>query len=125
MPSSQLALPSRSISSSQLIPAGVVFAPRFLYLPLLFGVAGVGAVMRRLPSIFPGVVVLVLVIAASIRCNVYADVERYNRAVLAHVPNLGKYGAVQIKRMDTGAVRTEPVGSFTWHHSPLETMETK
>lgn len=45
--------------------------------------------------------------------------------IIAHVENLGKYGAVQIKRMDTGAVRTEPVNSFTWHHSPLETMETK
>ena len=45
--------------------------------------------------------------------------------VLAHVPNLGKYGAVQIKRMDTGAISTEPVGTFTWHYSPLETMETK
>ena len=27
----------------QLVPAGVVFAPRFLYLPLLFGVVATGA----------------------------------------------------------------------------------
>ena len=44
--------------------------------------------------------------------------------VIAHAENLGKYGAVTIKRMATGAVSTEPVNSFTWHHSPLETMET-
>ena len=45
--------------------------------------------------------------------------------VIAHAENLGKYGAVQIKRMDTGTTWTEPVNTFTWHHSPLETMETK
>lgn len=45
--------------------------------------------------------------------------------ILAHFPNLGKYGAVQIKRMDTGSVRSEPSQSFLWHYSPLETMETK
>ena len=45
--------------------------------------------------------------------------------ILAHVPNMGKYGAVQIKQMDTGTVRTEAAQSFTWHHSPLEQMETK
>ena len=45
--------------------------------------------------------------------------------VIGHAENLGKYGAVQIKRMDTGSISTEPVGTFTWHHSPLETMETK
>ena len=45
--------------------------------------------------------------------------------ILAHVPNIGKYGAVRIKRMDTDTVRIEPAQSFTWHHSPLEQMETK
>jgi Flp pilus assembly protein TadD len=70
----------------QLVPAGVVFAPRFLYLPLLFGVAAIGAVVRRLPSILPGVLIVVLVIGAWIRCGVYADVESYNRAILDHVP---------------------------------------
>ena len=45
--------------------------------------------------------------------------------VLAHVQMMGKYGAIQIQRMDTGTVRTEPAQSFMWHHSPLETMETK
>lgn len=47
--------------------------------------------------------------------------------VIAHdtKSRFGKYGAVQIKRMDTGTVRTEPAQSFMWHHSPLETMETK
>jgi len=45
--------------------------------------------------------------------------------ILAHVKNMGKYGAVQIKRMDTGTVRTEPTQSFLWHYSPLEQMETK
>lgn len=70
----------------QILPAGVVFAPRFLYLPLLFGVAGIGAVVKRLPSILPGVLIVVLVVGAWIRCGVYADVESYNRAILAHVP---------------------------------------
>lgn len=46
--------------------------------------------------------------------------------ILAQYPNaLGKYGAVQIKQMNTGTVRIEPAQSFTWHHSPLEQMETK
>jgi len=45
--------------------------------------------------------------------------------ILAHVPNIGKYGAVRIKQMDTSTVRIEPAQSFTWHHSPLEQMETK
>ncbi len=45
--------------------------------------------------------------------------------IVAHAENLGKYGAVQIKRMDTGTTWTEPVNTFTWNHSPLETMETK
>ena len=45
--------------------------------------------------------------------------------VIGHAENLGKYGAVQIKRMDTGSISTEPVNSFTWHYSPLETMEVK
>ncbi len=70
----------------QWIPAGVVFAPRFLYLPLLFGVAATGAVVKRLPSILPGVLIVVLVIGAWIRCGVYTDVESYNRAILDHVP---------------------------------------
>ena len=45
--------------------------------------------------------------------------------VIGHAEKLGKYGAVQIKRMDTGTTSIEPVGTFTWHWSPLETMETK
>ena len=45
--------------------------------------------------------------------------------ILAHVPNLGKYGGVRLKRMDTDTVRVEPAQSFTWHYSPLEQMETK
>ena len=45
--------------------------------------------------------------------------------IIAHVKNMGKYGAVQIKRIDTDTVHTEPAASFTWHHSPLEQMETK
>jgi len=45
--------------------------------------------------------------------------------ILAHVPNIGKYGAVRIKQMDTSTIRIEPIQSFTWHHSPLEQMETK
>lgn len=45
--------------------------------------------------------------------------------IIGHAENLGKYGAVQIKRMDTGTTYTEPVNTFTWHHTPLEEMETK
>ena len=45
--------------------------------------------------------------------------------ILAHVKNMGKYGAVRIKQMDTGTISVEPAQSFTWHHSPLEQMETK
>ena len=47
--------------------------------------------------------------------------------VIAHdtKSRFGKYGAIQVRRMDTGSVSTEPVKSFTWHYSPLETMETQ
>lgn len=75
------------VPTLQWVPAGVVFAPRFLYLPLLFGVAATGAALKRLPSILPGVVILILLVGAWIRCGVYADVESYNRGILDHVPS--------------------------------------
>lgn len=70
----------------QIVPAGVAFAPRFLYLPLLFAAPAAGALLRRLPSILPALVVVVLVVGAWVRAGVYADVESYCRAVIDHVP---------------------------------------
>jgi len=32
---------------------------------------------------------------------------------------------VKIQRVDTGSVSIQPSQSFTFHYSPLETMETK
>lgn len=36
-----------------------------------------------------------------------------------------KYGGVLVQRVDTGTTSTEPTGTFMFHFSPLETMETK
>lgn len=45
--------------------------------------------------------------------------------VTEHNANAGKYGLVTYKRMDTGAMLVSDGTTFTFHYSPLETMETK
>jgi len=47
--------------------------------------------------------------------------------VIEHMSNVraGKYGAILIRRVDTGVVSTENSQSFIRHFSPLENMEVK
>ena len=44
--------------------------------------------------------------------------------VIGH-SNKHKYGSVEIQRVDNGYVSILPSQSFTFHYSPLESMETK
>ena len=44
--------------------------------------------------------------------------------VTGHDASASKYGQVTFKRMDTGRDIVADAPTFTWHYSPLETMET-
>ncbi len=44
--------------------------------------------------------------------------------VIGH-SNENRYGSVKIQRVDTGSLSIQPSQSFTFHYSPLESMETK
>ena len=110
----------------QIVPAGEVFAPRFLYLPVLFAVPAIGALLRLAPRIAVVLVVGVLVVLAWDRSAVYAGAEAWNREVLEHVPNdvgaLNDWGlALERKGDKEGAVerwrlatRLDPSYSRAW-----------
>jgi len=70
----------------QLVPAAKVFAPRFLYLPLLLGTPLVGVAVARIAR--RGGVLLLVILAALAweRAGVYASRESHARAVIAEVP---------------------------------------
>ena len=79
----------------QLVPAGEVFAPRFLYLPLLFGVPLADALLRRVGAALPGprarrgAAALLFACCAGLaweRAGVYADRGAYRREVLQWHP---------------------------------------
>ncbi len=72
---------------TQVIPAGEVFAPRFLYLPLLFLSPAVGMLLLKLPRSVIALVLLGLSVGAWQSSSSYADRESYARAILAHVPD--------------------------------------
>ncbi len=78
----------------QLVPAGEVFAPRWLYLPLLLGAPLVEVGLRSLlPAARTGQLALVgvllgaLVVASWSRCDVYASRAAFRKAVLRHRPD--------------------------------------
>jgi tetratricopeptide (TPR) repeat protein len=71
----------------QLVPAGVVFAPRFLYLPLLVGAPLAGAVLARTGPRVAALVLALCVPLAWQRAGVYAGRESWARATLAHAPD--------------------------------------
>jgi Flp pilus assembly protein TadD len=110
----------------QIVPAGVVFAPRFLYLPLLFGAPAIGALLRRLPDVLFVVLLAVLVVGAWARTGVYADAESYHDAVLTHAPaDVAAWNALGLAREEKGdlagahqawraAVQVDPGHSRTW-----------
>jgi protein O-mannosyl-transferase len=75
----------------QLVPLGEIFAPRFLYLPLLFAAPFVGAVHASLPRLARRLawlsVPLVLVPLAWQRTTVYAGRGAWRTEMLEHMPN--------------------------------------
>ena len=96
----------------QLVPAGEVFAPRFLYLPLVLGVPAAGALLARLPR--PALaLVLVLglplaVLGAWHRAGVYASRASYARAVLDHAPgDAGSWNDLGLALLERG----DPAGA--------------
>jgi tetratricopeptide (TPR) repeat protein len=76
----------------QIVPAGEVFAPRFLYLPLALSAplvhAGWARAFRgsRAGLVCAGLVCALMIAGAWSRSSVYADRASYARAVLAHHP---------------------------------------
>lgn len=75
----------------QIVPAGEVLAPRFLYLPLLVGAPLVDALLRRvLPTRGRGLLLSLAALAALGACweraRVYADRGSYREAQLRHAP---------------------------------------
>lgn len=75
----------------QILPAGEVFAPRFLYLPLLLAAPAVDAVLRRLAPprgarLLAGALVLALAGTSIARAGVYASRASHRLALLAHDP---------------------------------------
>jgi len=77
---------------TQLLPIGEVFAPRFLYLPLLFAAPLVSALWERLPlGRAPLAIGLLLLSAAAwLSCErggVYADLGAWRTEVLRHQPD--------------------------------------
>jgi tetratricopeptide (TPR) repeat protein len=75
----------------QLIPAGVLFAPRFLYLPLLFGAFAFDSCLRRglggyVRSVAP-VLIALGVAGAWQRTSVYASKTSFYEEQLRHVPD--------------------------------------
>src|SRR5690606_34227221 len=74
----------------QVVPAGELLAPRFLYLPLLVGAPLVGAGLTQVFGGHARRVTLVIVLAAAPaawqRAGVYASRASYREAVLAHAP---------------------------------------
>ncbi len=74
----------------QLVPAGVLFAPRFLYLPLLFGCLGMDAafrgVFRSRAALVASVVIALATVGAWVRTSVYESKASFYAEQLRHVP---------------------------------------
>jgi protein O-mannosyl-transferase len=76
---------------TQIVPLGEIFAPRFLYLPLLFAIPLVGVCLERT---FPARVQVGLTIALTLvlgygcweRATVYTSRGSWREAVLKHIP---------------------------------------
>lgn len=82
------------VPMQQWIPSGVLLAPRFLYLPLLFAVPALGRLAQSLAP-RPRAVVAAGVLAAAVagawaRATVYADRASFHRAVLAAEPGAAR-----------------------------------
>ncbi|MCY3000630.1 MAG: tetratricopeptide repeat protein [Planctomycetota bacterium] len=93
----------------QLVPAGVLFAPRFLYLPLLFGCVALDALVRLLPSraaVATGIVAIAAFLPlAWQRSGVYRDRTSFYEEQLRHVPDdPTAYNELALAREEAGDV---------------------
>jgi hypothetical protein len=93
----------------QLVPAGVLFAPRFLYLPLLFGCVALDAAVRLLPSriaVATGIVAIAAFLPlAWQRSGVYRDRASFYEEQLRHVPDdPTAYNELALAREEAGDV---------------------
>ena len=85
---SLIALPALAlVPFLQLLPAGEVFAPRFLHIPLLFSIPLVDRLLRHLPRLLPPVFLLTLLPLTWVSISSYEDAESYWRASLRHAPS--------------------------------------
>ncbi len=110
----------------QIVPAGEVFAPRFLYLPLLFLVPAIGALVTLLPRVLIVLLVGLLVVLAWDRSAVYGGREAWNQEVLQYVPrDVGALNDWGLAREEIGdvegaaekwllATRLDPSYSRAW-----------
>lgn len=75
----------------QLVPAGVLFAPRFLYLPLLFGCLAVDALFRRAfkarAALVASLAIGFAVWGAWLRTSIYESKASFYEEQLRHVPD--------------------------------------
>lgn len=75
----------------QLVPSGVVFAPRFLYLPLLLAAPLTQRLLaglhRRVGPWAPAALLLLACAGAWVRSEVYSSRRAFHRSVLAHRPD--------------------------------------
>jgi len=91
----------------QLVPLGEIFAPRFLYLPLLFAAPALGALCGALPRT-PRVIVwalvpLVLIPLAWRRTTVYASRATWRAEMLQHQPDdAPSWNGLGLAREDDG-----------------------
>ena len=84
---SLLSCVAATLPASQIIPAGEVFAPRFLYLPLLFAIPWIDAALARLPRWFLPVLLGAFIGLAWERAGIYANRASFRYAVLQHAPD--------------------------------------
>ena len=101
-----LLAPASLLPVLQIVPAGEVFAPRFLYLPLLLGVPLWGALLARLVRALPwaGAVLAALVIGLAWRGSApYLGLGRWAEAVLARAPHdVGAWNTLGLAREERG-----------------------
>ncbi|MDP6762306.1 MAG: tetratricopeptide repeat protein [Planctomycetota bacterium] len=95
----------------QLAPLGEVFAPRFLYLPLLFGAPLADALLARLPgrAWIAAAALVAASVAATQRSVLYADRAAWREEMLRHhpddAPSWNALGLVREERGDLAGAR--------------------
>lgn len=117
---------------TQLVPLGEVFAPRFLYLPLLFAAPALGTLHAQAPRVVRCIawtlVPLALVPLAWQRTTVYASRGAWRMEMLQHMPkDAASWNDLGIAREETGelesardayvrATELDPAYSRAWNN---------